>query len=178
LEELKTMLRPGPAFFEPDTNTDQSEPFLVSEIIREKIYLRTRQELPYSAAVTVSHIEEVPEKDLLTISAKIHVETESQKGILIGSGGKMIKAVGQDARKDLESFFGVQVYLDLTVRVDKNWSRDPKVLRNLVTNEKSRAVSFGAAFSIRRKEFWFCVLDALPLLQKLCQNQESPGLTL
>jgi GTPase len=129
--ELKSMLRPGPAFFGPDMDTNQSEPFLVSEIIREKIYLRTRKELPYSAAVTVSRIEEIPQKGLLTISAKIHVETESQKGILIGRGGRMIKAVGQDARKDLESFFGIQVYLDLTVRVDKNWSRDPKVLRRL-----------------------------------------------
>jgi GTPase len=131
LEQLKTMLRQGPAFFALDTNTDQSEPFLVSEIIREKIYLRTRQELPYSAAVIVSHIKEVSGKDLLTISARIHVETESQKGILIGRGGNMIKTIGQDARKELENFFGFHVYLELKVRVDKNWSSDPKALRKL-----------------------------------------------
>jgi len=131
LKELTAMLRPGPAFFPPDTSTDQSEAFLVSEIIREKIYLRVRQELPYSAAVTVSHIGEVAEKKMVSISAKIHVESESQKGILIGRQGSMVKAIGRDAREELEKFFGTQVYLDLTVRVDKHWSRNPKALRKL-----------------------------------------------
>ena len=131
LKELTAILRPGPAFFGPDATTDQSEGFLVSEIIREKIYLRTRQELPYSTAVTVPRIEEIPEKKLLAVSARIHVETESQKGILIGKGGGMIKTIGREARKELEDFFGVHVYLDLVVRVDKNWSRDPKSLRRL-----------------------------------------------
>ena len=131
VRELRSMLRPGPAFFNPDTLTDQSEAFMISEIIREKVYLRTRQELPYAAAVSVSHIQEEPEKKLIVISARIHVETESQKGILIGRGGKMIKSIGLDARQELEDFFGVQIYLDLTVRVEKNWSRDPKALRRL-----------------------------------------------
>jgi GTP-binding protein Era len=131
LKELKELLRPGPAFFPSDTKTDQTEAFLVSERIREKIYLLTRQELPYSAAVTVSNITETEEKKLIFISAKIHVETESQKGILIGREGRMIKAIGRDAREELESFFGMQVYLDLTVRVNKHWSRNPKALRKL-----------------------------------------------
>lgn len=131
LEELTAMLLPGPAFFDPDTSSDQSEAFLVSEIIREKIYLHTRQELPYSAAVTVPHMEEVKGKKLLSISARIHVETESQKGILIGKGGIMVKVIGREARKELEELFGIQVYLDLVVRVDKNWSRDPRALRRL-----------------------------------------------
>ncbi|MBN2033496.1 MAG: GTPase Era [Deltaproteobacteria bacterium] len=131
LEELKKMLRPGPAFFGPDTTTDQSEPFMISEMIREKIYLRTRQELPYSTAVTVSHIEEDPEKKLLAVSARIHVETESQKAILIGKGGTMIKNIGRDARKEMEIFFGLHVYLDLTVGVSKHWTKNPKVLRKL-----------------------------------------------
>ena len=129
--ELKSMLREGPAFFPEDVQTDQSEIFLVSERIREKIFLHTRQELPYSSAVTVERLEEVPEKDLLSISAKIHVETESQKGILIGKGGKMIKQIGQAAREDLEGFFGSRVFLELLVRVDKNWSKDPRALRRL-----------------------------------------------
>jgi len=131
LKELTTMLHPGPALFPPDMKTDQSEAFLVSEIIREKIYLHTRQELPYSAAVTVSDLGEMAEKKLISISAKIHVETESQKGILIGREGSMIKTIGREARKELESFFGMQVFLDLTVRVDKHWSRNPKALRKL-----------------------------------------------
>jgi GTPase len=131
LKELTGLLLPGPAFFPPDMNTDQSEAFLVAEIIREKIYFRTRQELPYSSAVTVPGISEMGEKKLISISARIHVETESQKGILIGRGGSMIKAIGREAREELESFFGMKVYLDLTVRVDKHWSRDPKALRRL-----------------------------------------------
>lgn len=129
--ELKSMLREGPAFFPEDVQTDQSEAFLVSERIREKIFLHTRQELPYSSAVTVERLEEVPEKNLLSISAKILVETESQKGILIGKGGKMIKQIGQAAREDLESFFGNRVFLELLVRVDKNWSKNPRALRRL-----------------------------------------------
>jgi GTP-binding protein Era len=131
LKELTGLLRPGPAFFPPDMNTDQSEAFLVAEIIREKIYFRTRQELPYSSAVTVSSISEMGEKKLISISARIHVETESQKGILIGRGGSMIKAIGREAREELEGFFGMKVYLELMVKVDKHWSRDPKALRRL-----------------------------------------------
>jgi len=131
LRELKSMLREGPAFFPEDVHTDQSESFLASEMIREKIFLHTRQELPYSSAVTVERLEELPERDLVSISAKIHVESESQKGILIGQGGKMIKKIGQAAREDLEGFFGSRVFLELLVKVDKNWSKDPRTLRRL-----------------------------------------------
>jgi GTP-binding protein Era len=131
LEELKSRLRPGPAFFPEDVKTDQSDAFLISEIIREKIYLHTRQELPYSAAVTVERIEEVPEKGLMSISAQIHVESDSQKAILIGKKGGMIKSIGQASRRELEKIFGIHVYLDLRVRVEKNWSRDTRALRRL-----------------------------------------------
>ena len=131
LRELKSMLREGPAFFPADVHTDQSESFLVSEMIREKIFLYTRQELPYSSAVSVEHLEELSKKNLVSISARIHVESESQKGILIGQGGKMIKNIGQAAREDLENFFGNRVFVELLVRVDKNWSKDPRTLRRL-----------------------------------------------
>jgi GTP-binding protein Era len=131
LRELKSMLREGPAFFPEDMQTDQSESFLVSEIIREKIFLHTRQEMPYSSAVTVEGVEDLPERDLVSISARIHVESESQKGILIGRGGKMIKNIGQTAREELEGIFGSHVFLELLVTVDKNWSKDPRSLRRL-----------------------------------------------
>lgn len=131
MEELKSTLRPGPAFFPEDMKTDQSDAFLVSEIIREKIYLYTRQELPYSSAVTVDRIEEIPEKSLVSIWAQIHVESDSQKAILIGKKGDMIKSIGQSSRRELEKIFGTRVYLDLTVRVEKNWSRDTRALRRL-----------------------------------------------
>jgi GTP-binding protein Era len=131
LEELKSRLTPGPQFFPSEMTTDQSESFLVSEIIREKIYLYLRNELPYSSAVIVENLEEIPEKDLLSIAACIYVETNSQKGIIIGKGGRMIKSIGKSARTDFEKRFGVHVYLDLQVKVEKNWSKDPQALRRL-----------------------------------------------
>ncbi len=130
LEALKSRLEPGPRFFPEDMTTDVSEAFIISEIIREKIYLHTKKELPYSSAVTVDRMEN-SNNNLLSISARIHVETDSQKRILIGRGGRMIKAIGRSARPELEKIFGVRVYLDLMVRVEKNWSRDTRALRRL-----------------------------------------------
>lgn len=131
LEELKKWLKPGPEFFPKDMTTDQSEAFLASEIIREKIYIHTRRELPYSSAVTLKRMEEVQGKDLISISAIIHVESDSQKAIMIGRGGTMIKRIGKSSRLDLEKIFGTRIYLELIARVEKNWSRDTRALRRL-----------------------------------------------
>ncbi len=131
VEELRLRLNPGPVFFPPDMKTDQSESFLVAEVIREKIYLHTRRELPYSSAVTVEKMEEIPKKSLLSILARIYVESDSQKAILIGQKGKMIKTLGRSSRLELEKIFGTHIFLDLTVRVEKNWSKDTRALRRL-----------------------------------------------
>ena len=131
LEQLKLGLKPGPQYFPEDMKTDQSEGALVSEIIREKIFLFTNKELPYSAAVTVVKLEETPARDLFSIEASVHVEKESQKGILIGKRGRMIQAIGRASRLELENLFGVRVFLDLKVKVDRNWSQDPRMLRKL-----------------------------------------------
>lgn len=131
MDELRARMKPGPQFFPEEMQTDQSENFLISEVIREKIYLHLRQELPYACAVTVEQIADMPKKDLLTISARIHVESTSQKGILIGQGGKMIRTIGRSARLDLEKIFGVRIYIDLKVRVEENWSQDTRALRRL-----------------------------------------------
>ena len=131
LKALKSKLKEGPPFFPLDMNTDQSEAFLISETIREKIYSHTRKELPYSSAVTVGGMEEIKEKNLLTINATVHVESDSQKAILIGRQGRMIKAIGQSARFELEGIFGIHIFLDLRVKVEKNWSKDPRALRRL-----------------------------------------------
>ena len=112
-------------------DTDQSEAFMVSEIIREKIYGHLTQELPYSCAVTVTKIEDVAKKNLVSIGARIHVESDSQKGIFIGRGGRMIRKIGRAARLELESLFEARVYLDLTVRLEKNWSKDTRALKRL-----------------------------------------------
>lgn len=131
IEELRKRLKPGPQFFPKDMITDQSEPFLVSEIIREKIYLNTKNELPYSAAVTVDQVQEDPDKALLKISAVIHVESQSQKAIIVGHGGTKIKEIGTASRLELEKIFGIKVFLDLYARVEKKWSRDTKALIRL-----------------------------------------------
>jgi GTP-binding protein Era len=131
LEHLRSTLKPGPALFPREMKTDQTESFWISEIIREKIYAFARQELPYSCAVSAEIMDECLEKKLVSVIARIHVESESQKGILIGARGKMVKAIGQASREELEKFFGTKVFLDLTVRVEKNWSRNPQALRRL-----------------------------------------------
>jgi GTP-binding protein Era len=131
LKELKSRLKQGPEFFPEDMETDQSEAFFVSEIIREKIYLHTKQELPYSSAVSIERMETIPKRKLISISALIHVESDSQKAILIGHKGGKIKSIGRAARLELERVFGTRIYLDLMVRVEKNWSKDSRALRRL-----------------------------------------------
>lgn len=130
-EELKKRLSPGPQFFPPDMITDKSEAFLIAEIIREKLYYETREELPYSSAVAVEQLEEDQEKSLLTVMAVIYVEKPSQKGIIIGKNGAMIKRIGRKARMEIERIFSIKVYLELFVKVEKKWSSDTRSLRKL-----------------------------------------------
>ncbi len=130
-EELKKRLSPGPQFFPPDMISDRSEDFLIAEIIREAIYRETRQELPYSSVVVVEALDEDPERNLLKVIAVIYVEKQSQKGIIIGKDGAMIKRIGRKARLEVERVFSIKVYLELFVKVEKNWSSDPRSLRRL-----------------------------------------------
>jgi GTP-binding protein Era len=119
----------GPAFYPPDQVTDQPETFFVAETIREKLFQATRQEVPYASAVRVKELVEREAQGRLVIRAVISVEQASQKAIVIGAGGAMLKRIGQAARQELEAFFGVPVYLGLWVEVRKHWRRDPKALR-------------------------------------------------
>jgi len=120
-------LPPAPALFPEDMLTDQAERFIVSEIIREKLFLYTHQEVPYSTAVVVEEWKE--KENLIYIKAIIYLERESQKGIVIGEQGKMIKKIGQSAREDIEQLLGSKVYLELKVKISKNWTQDPKALQ-------------------------------------------------
>jgi len=131
IDELKSHLVPGPPFFPEDMNTELSESFLASEIIREKIFRLTRKEIPYSCAVTTDKMKEIKGKNLLFTAATIHVETDSQKGILIGKRGGMIKNISRSARLELEKVFGIPMYLDLKVKVEKNWTKNTKALDRL-----------------------------------------------
>lgn len=131
MDELIKYLSPGPEYFPRDMTTDQPDEFLVAEIIREKIYLNTKREIPYSSAVTITSMKENTQKKLLSIHGKIHVETDSQKGIIIGKRGSMIKKIGETARAELEKLYGIHIYLELQAKVDKNWSRDTRALKKL-----------------------------------------------
>ena len=111
--------------------TDKTERFIVSELIREKVIQRAYQEVPYSTAVTIESFKEHAEKGLVVIQGTIHVERDSQRMILIGKGGQKLKTVGEAARKDVEAFLGRRVFLELWVKVDRNWTQDPRALDRL-----------------------------------------------
>lgn len=119
----------GSPYFPEDMVTDQWERFLVAEIIREKILHRTYHEIPYSVAVVVEEFKEETERNFVSIHATIYVERNSQKGIIIGDKGSMLKAVGGEARKEIESLLGAKVFLGLWVRVKKDWREDTRALK-------------------------------------------------
>ncbi len=120
----------GPAYFPEDVVTDEPESRLMAELIREKVFMRTRMEVPYSVAVLVEEIGETP-GGMVRVSASIFTERESQKGILIGERGRQIKAIGQAARAEIERRLGSQIFLDLKVRVKPNWRQREGALREL-----------------------------------------------
>jgi len=129
LDAVVGLLPEGPHYFPPEMYTDQPERFLASEIIREKIILHTRQELPYATAVIIDNFEEG--QNITRIHASIVVERQSQKPIVIGSGGEMLKQIGSEARRELERLFPPQVFLELYVKVEANWRDARPVVASL-----------------------------------------------
>jgi GTP-binding protein Era len=127
-DAIKAALPECPPFFDKDQLTDKPARFFVDEIIREKILLNYDKEIPYSVEVEVESFQE--EENLIRISALIFVERESQKGIIIGKAGTALKRVGSQARHDIEAFFGKQVFLQLFVKVDKDWRSSQSRLRH------------------------------------------------
>lgn len=128
LKRVLELLPDSPPFFDKDQLTDKPERFFVSEIIREKILLNYEKEIPYSVEVEVEQFKE--SEDLIRINAVIYVERDSQKGILIGKGGKALKKVGTESRKDIEDFFGKKIFLELYVKVEKDWRNKDIKLKN------------------------------------------------
>jgi GTP-binding protein Era len=128
LKRIKELLPESPPFFDKDALTDKPERFFVTEIIREKILLNYEKEIPYSVEVVVELFKE--ESKIIRINAVIYAERDSQKGILIGHQGKSLRKVGMEARKDIEAFFGKQVYLELFIKVEKDWRNRETKLRN------------------------------------------------
>jgi GTPase len=129
VSHLAGLLPAGPFYFPPEEISDQPESVLLAELVREQVLSRTRQELPHAVEVQVEEVED--RGDLITVRALLWVETESQKGIVIGSGGRMIKAIGSAARRELERQLGSRVHLDLSVRVRRSWRADDALLDRL-----------------------------------------------
>ena len=119
----------GPPLFPESMLTDMPERFLAAEMIREKAFRLTGQEIPYAVAVTIDSFKEEKNGRLTSIAATIHVERDSQKGVIIGKKGSKLKQIGEAARKEIEQMLATSVYLKLFVRVQKNWTRDTKALR-------------------------------------------------
>jgi GTP-binding protein Era len=130
VEHLVSLLPEGPFFYPPEEHTDLSQTVQLAELIREQVLVRTREELPHAAEVEIDEIEE-RDDGLLVISARVWAETESQKGILIGAGGRMVRAIGSAAREEIEAALGRRVHLDLSIRVRKGWRRDEALLDRL-----------------------------------------------
>lgn len=125
-EDLRTLLPEGPRYFPEGAASDQTEEELAAEMIREAALVRLRQEIPHALAVDVQDIE--PARDGLVVRAVLVVETESQKGIVVGRGGSMIRAIGQSARESIGHVWGTTVHLDLVVKVRKRWREDESML--------------------------------------------------
>jgi GTPase len=130
VEHLVSLLPEGPFLYPPEEKDDLSEQVRLAELVREQVLLRTREELPHAVEVEVEEMEE-REDGLLVIRARVWAETDSQKGILIGAGGAMVKAIGSAARQEIEGALGRRVHLDLNVRVRKGWRRDEGLLDRL-----------------------------------------------
>jgi len=130
VEHLCGLLPAGPHLYDVDDLSDQSESVLLAELIREQVLRRTFQEVPHAVEVVVEDID-VTREDLVRVQALAWVEADSQKGILIGAQGRMIKAIGTAARRELEQHFGTQVHLDLNVRVRRRWRADDALLDRL-----------------------------------------------
>jgi GTP-binding protein Era len=129
LEMIIERLEKGPMYYPEDQILDLPERFVVAEIIREKVLLKTKEEIPHSVAVTIESFKEKNKGNLVEINATIIVERPSQKMIIIGKGGQMIKSIGTDARRDIVKFLNQKVYLELFVKVEPNWRNNNKYLK-------------------------------------------------
>jgi GTP-binding protein Era len=129
VQEIKSRLSPGPQYYPDDMVTDQPERLIVAELVREKVLTLTREEIPHAIAVDIEEIVQRSNEDVY-IRAVIYVERESQKGIVIGAGGVLLKEIGRLARTDIENLLGSKVFLDLWVKVKKDWRNRDGILRS------------------------------------------------
>ncbi len=130
LDTIVKYLPEGPRYFPEDMVTDQPERFLAAEFIREKIFQLTKEEIPYKTAVVIEEFKDVPEKELVMISALIYVERINHKGIIIGKKGEMLKTIGTQAREDIERVLGSKVFLELWVKVSERWTDRENLIKD------------------------------------------------
>jgi len=131
IEKIVELLPEGPKYYPDDMITDQPVTFIVAELIREKVLQLTREEVPHSVAVVVEEMGKREDADIVDIQAVIYVERDSQKGIIIGRGGRMLKEIGSRARQEIEPLLGEKVFLQLQVKVEKDWSKRPQLVRRM-----------------------------------------------
>ncbi|MCK4986182.1 MAG: GTPase Era [Desulfobacterales bacterium] len=129
IRDMQSILPKGPPYFPEDTLTDVPERFIVAELIREQVFRLTGEEIPYASAVTVESFKEEKGGKLVKIEANIHLERDSQKGIVIGKSGSKLKQIGTRSREQIERLLGTKVFLKLFVRVQKKWRKDTKAIR-------------------------------------------------
>ncbi|PLS01186.1 GTPase Era [Neobacillus cucumis] len=135
LDQIKVFLPEGPQYYPADQVTDHPERFIITELIREKALHLTREEIPHSLAVVLDKMERQPNKDIIHVMATVIVERDSQKGIIIGKQGSMLKEIGKRARVDIENLLGSKVFLELWVKVQKDWRNRMSQLRDYGFNE-------------------------------------------
>lgn len=131
INNIKEILPEGPQYFPGDMITDQPERLLISEIIREKALHYLEQEVPHGVAVDIDMIKERENKDIVDITATIYCERDSHKGIIIGKGGRKLKGIGKSAREDIEKLLGSKIYLELWVKVNKNWREKEALVKKM-----------------------------------------------
>jgi len=136
LSGVEGILPEGPMYFPSDMVTDQPESFVISEIVREKIMQRTRQEVPFSVAVEIEEYRKREHKDIIDIRVTIYVEKKSQKGIIVGKEGKLLREIGTRARKEIENLLGMKIYLDLWVKVKPDWREKEGFLQQMGYSKK------------------------------------------
>jgi GTP-binding protein Era len=127
---VMALLPQGPLYYPEDMVTDLPERFIVAEMVREQVLKQVHEEIPYGVAVVVECFEEKPEKNLVVIQAVVNLERESHKKIVLGKGGTKIRSIGKAARFDMERMLGTRVFLELFVRVEKNWTQSKRMLKD------------------------------------------------
>ena len=132
VDELAAAMPPGPRYFPEGQSSDQPLELLIAELVREQALRRTRDEVPHAIAVEVGAITERKDRPLVEVEALLIVESESQKAIVVGKGGRVVKAIGSAARGEIEAILGVQVFLDLRVKVRRRWRRDERYVERLL----------------------------------------------